>query len=176
MRITRYASHTPATASIPPTAHQYAFHPACPPSVVAALIPLPRKNAAAAIISSPITCLSSSLPGPVRGSLCVNCGKAESTRYGAAMPSPTQAKMPSVIAGETCVAHATAKPMNGPAHGVARIAVITPYNSDPGTVSCVGLMLYTHRGRLIGNTPSMPTPITAMNTPTPMVNPAFWNS
>ena len=104
--------------------------------------PVPRKNTATATIKRPITCLISSLAGPVRGMRRTSAGHADSTRYGSAIPAPIAANVVIVIVGDCFDAHAAAEPMNGAVHGVERTAVMIPKANEPGAVSWLGFVCF----------------------------------
>ena len=82
-----------------------------------------------------MTCLTTSLAGPVRGIFLTRSGNALRKRYGTAMPAPIDANTVSTVSGVCVVAHAAAAPMSGAVQGVERIAVMMPKMNDPPRVS-----------------------------------------
>src|SRR6185503_8259750 len=100
------------------TAHQYACAGGSGGLASNPARPVPKKYAPAASISSPITCLISSLAGPARGIRLTSAGNAESTKYGSAIPVPIAANVLRVINGVCVADHAAAAPMNGAVQGV----------------------------------------------------------
>src|SRR5439155_4664646 len=123
-----------------------------------------------------MTCLMSSLAGPVRGIRLTKPGKADSSRYGAAIPAPIAAKVLRVITGDCVVAHAAAAPMNGAVHGVDSTAVMIPKPNEPPRDSSDGLMRQIHPGSLTEKRRHMPTANTQITRPTAMVKAGNWNN
>src|SRR5688572_8760729 len=104
------------------------------------------KYAAAASNSNPITCLTSSLAGPVRGILLTQPGLADRTKYGAAIPMPIDVKITMIIAGGNVAAPAKSAPATKPKHGKPSTAVMTPNRNEPEGVSALGFTAYTDAG------------------------------
>jgi hypothetical protein len=96
---------------------------------------VPRKNAATASISSPITCLTSTLAGPVLGIFFTQPGRALKSKYGTAIPAPMAPNVDNVVAGACVAAHADAPAMKGAVQGVERTAVRMPNANEPGSDS-----------------------------------------
>ena len=89
------------------------------------------KNTAVASSRKPISCLTTSPQGPVRGNRRASSGNRLSTKYGNAMPTPTVTKTanPSTAGrAKAQVSRATNRPN---VHGVLRAAVSMPNRKLP---------------------------------------------
>src|SRR5690606_347661 len=114
----RYASHAPAAITNKPTAYHSVGGGESGGVTNQPPRPEKKKYDAAASISRPMSCLTRSEAGPVRGIFSTSFGMAASTTYGTAMPTPMAANTSSAISGRRLTAPATAAPMSGAVQGV----------------------------------------------------------
>ena len=75
---------------------------------------------------------SVTIHAPGRGRRASRPGSSASSRYGAAMPSPSAVKIASASAAGRASAKPSAAPMNGAVQGVATSTASTPVRNEPG--------------------------------------------